>query len=632
MQRIIEGIEAVVGCVNADSEAFVFWDEYERRLRDDLGCPLAELAARHALSSFELRTLLLAVAREVEPCDFELTARFALATLARTTAERIVARRALLPQGALVAAGLLNIADAPCQADRKLAVSGPALRFLLREDSVPAKARIERPSETLLDVILPADALDHLRRLAERHFELDADDALTILLSGPSGTGKTRAARAVANHLGRPLLTVAAGDLPTDDTRSAVVADLLCDARLRDAVLLVDDCHRTAMTPLLEAVDRGFDGLVLLTTAEPSRLDDTVRRRIAHHLAVNAPDAEARRQLFEVHLPADVAVADDLDLDALAGRYELTGAAIRNAVAHARRLTTTRRPALTMAQLEAGCRAQLAKGDGALTVRGASRHRLEDIVLPERADATVRELIAACRNQSTVLGQWGFGRRLATGKGLVALFDGPPGTGKTFCAEILAGELGRPLHRVNIAEVVSKWAGETEKQIQRIFQQARAAHAVLLFDEADSLFSQRVAETKSSADRHSNMEVNLLLQEIERFSGVCILTTNFFGALDSALVRRIQFRVTFEEPGRQERAAIWRKLCPTEAPLADDVSFDDLAHDFEMTGAMIKNALLRAAYRACEAGAAIGMDDLVVSCRDEGIAAGRVVRIFTRAA
>jgi len=243
----------------------------------------------------------------------------------------------------------------------------------------------------------------------------------------------------------------------------------------------------------------------------------------------------------------------------------------------------------------------------------------------------VKGIISACRNQNVVLNHWGFGDVLSTGKGITCLFDGPPGTGKTLTAEILAGEIGRPLYRISLPDVVSKWVGETEKHIKQVFQHARISHAILLFDEADALFAKRSTEVTSSNDRYANMEVNLLLQEIERFTGTCILTTNHFGLMDDALVRRIQFRVQFEEPDQELRARIWRNLCPPAAPLSSDVDFEELSWDFDMTGGNIKNALMRAAYRAADNEKAskrrITQEILKEACQDECSSAGKLVFI-----
>jgi len=206
------------------------------------------------------------------------------------------------------------------------------------------------------------------------------------------------------------------------------------------------------------------------------------------------------------------------------------------------------------------------------------------------------------------------------------LFDGPPGTGKTFTAEILATELRLPLYRVHIPNVVSKWVGETERNIAEIFVRARAARAMLLFDEADSLFGRRSANASSANDRYANMEVNLLLQEIERYDGITVLTTNLFGNLDEALQRRIQFRVTFPFPEPEERGNIWKMLTPPEAPLDDSVNFAQLGKEFELAGGHIKNALLRAAYRARAEGDAIAQQHLIDAAVAECQAQGKIVR------
>ncbi|MBT9558526.1 MAG: ATP-binding protein, partial [Myxococcales bacterium] len=386
-----------------------------------------------------------------------------------------------------------------------------------------------------------------------------------------------------------------------------------------------DDARRTATFRAIEQ----FDGLIVLTTNHPDRLDEALERRIIYHLAFEVPDAALRRQIWEVHLPPEVPVQGEIDLDHLASTYDFAGGTIKNAIlmgvnrALARRSAT---PSVSMADLEYGCVSQLRYALEELTIRTVTHLRIGDIVLPPLALQKVKELLAAIRNQSVVLNRWGFGKKLITGKGIAVLFDGPPGTGKTLCAEIIAGEFGRPLYRVNLPEVVSKYVGETEKHIRAIFQQARISHAMLLFDEADSLFGSRMAETKSATDRYANLEVNLLLQEIERFPGVCILTTNFFGSLDKAIVRRLQYRVTFEEPDADQRRRIFETLTPPEAPLADDVDFRLLGQEFELTGGMIKNVLLRAAYLACDAGQPLTMAILRASSLEECRAAGKVTR------
>ncbi len=667
-------------------EARRAWDELQRGLTQGAGraTALGRAVARAGLDRFELQALTLALAHEVEPSVARLvselssdplsqgvTVGLTLEVLCATAAERYRARQRFAPDGRLLTSGLVALTgdDALHGADpahsllrRRLVVPPPAARALLDEAGLPPGlarfARLETPTVELFHVIGDAQGIDRARRLVAHHddfrrvferwgFErvVPYGRALTLLFSGPSGTGKTLLAQALARHAGRPLLRVSAADLPERDGVERVLRDLFAEAALRGAVVLIDECQalfgkgdprRATAFQAIEA----FEGILLLTTSAPDALDEALERRIVFHLPMEAPGPEARRQIWEVHLPPDVALGDDVDLDALATRYDFTGGTIKNAVMMAVAEAVSRAPkapVVTGAMLEEGCRSQLRYALESLTERTTTHLRLSDIVLSERVSEVVHELLAAARNQTLVLNRWGFGQRLSTGKGLTALFDGPPGTGKTYCAELLAGELDRPLYRVNLPEVVSKWVGETEKHIKALFQQARLSHAMLLFDEADSLFSARVSETRSSNDRYANMEVNLLLQEIERFPGVVILTTNHFGALDRALVRRIAFRATFERPDAAQREAIWRCLLPPQAPVAPDVDLGAVARAFELTGGEIKNALLRAAYWAADRagaqeknadpnGALITQADLTRACRREYVASGKVVR------
>jgi SpoVK/Ycf46/Vps4 family AAA+-type ATPase len=676
LQVLVDAVVAVAPLLVArpgtpeHGEARRAWLAFEERLAADAASvPLARLVERCGLDSFELKCVVLALTRHVEPqmlslvtyssvdrTERTLGARLVVEKFCETPAERLRARHSFLPTGALLRHQLVHMTPRELDGDEGLLtqrydLTTATLRYLLQEedlsDEVAGVARVEFPQVDLLNVVLPADHLRQVRELVDQHTRyresiaswgfdriLPYGRGLTLLFSGPPGTGKTLLAQAVATYAQRPLVVVSAADLPERAGIERALRDVFHEATLRDGIVLVDECEavfgvddprRGTTLRLLET----FEGIAVLVTNHPEKLDGSLERRIMYHVPFELPDPFLRRQIWEVHLPPGVPLAEDVDLDALAATYDFTGGAIKNAVLIAvnRALAEAPdRPVLTGALLEEGCRSQLRYALEELTVRTSTHLRLKDIALPEETTRRVAEVIAACRNQTIVLNQWGFGARLVTGKGITVLFDGPPGTGKTFCAEIIAGEIDRPLYRVNLPEVVSKWVGETEKHIKALFQQARISHAMLLFDEADSLFAARSVETKSATDRYANLEVNLLLQEIERFPGVCILTTNSFGALDKALVRRIQFRVTFEEPDASQRARIWHVLCPDAAPLAPDVDLDGLARTFDLTGGLIKNALLRAAYRACDLGSPITMAILRGACDDEYKAAGKVAR------
>ncbi|MBL8788660.1 MAG: AAA family ATPase [Deltaproteobacteria bacterium] len=457
---------------------------------------------------------------------------------------------------------------------------------------------------------------------------------VTLLFAGPPGTGKTLFARAIAHGLGRPLLRVYADRLAeTQDAVEPLVLAIFREAAFADAIVFFDECEglfsrRSAKLAFLLAELERFEGIVLLATNAPQLIDDAMDRRIVHRVDFEIPTPEDRLQIWELHLPPEAPIADDVDLPLLASLFAFPGGAIKNAVLVALNRAIDRnpkRPVLDMATLRAAAEGQLKFNLEDLAHKSSVTLTLGDLVLPPAERAKVEEVIQACRHKEYVQNKWGFGRRLVTGKGICVLFDGPPGTGKTLCAEILAGALDRAVYRINVANVMSKWMGETEKNIAQIFQRAKATAAILLFDEADSLFAKRT-EVQSSNDRFANQEVNLLLQEVERFDGIVILTTNLFGGLDEALKRRIQYRVTFPKPSPTERARIWRTLTPREAPLAADVDFDELARAYDFAGGNIKNAVLRAAYRACADGGAISMAHLVAACRRESEASGMLFR------
>jgi hypothetical protein len=239
-----------------------------------------------------------------------------------------------------------------------------------------------------------------------------------------------------------------------------------------------------------------------------------------------------------------------------------------------------------------------------------------DIVLPPPIEAELRSIPSQVRHAETVWEQWGFGERIPYGQGIAALFAGPSGTGKTMAAQIIARELGSALFQVDLAKTVSKYIGETEKALDAIFDAAEAASAVLLFDEADALFGKR-SEVKDAHDRYANLEVAYLLQRIEAYRGLAILTTNLKENLDAAFLRRLRFIVDFPMPDAGNRLAIWTKMFPEEAPVAEDVDVSLLARQLPLSGGNIEQSVVNAAFRAAEDGGVIRMRHLVAATRAE---------------
>jgi SpoVK/Ycf46/Vps4 family AAA+-type ATPase len=252
------------------------------------------------------------------------------------------------------------------------------------------------------------------------------------------------------------------------------------------------------------------------------------------------------------------------------------------------------------------------------------RYSWDDIVLPSDGMVQLYELCARLRHQGTVLERWGYGRKHARRRGITALFAGQPGTGKTMAAEIIAGDLGLDLYRIDLSAVVSKYIGETEKNLEKIFTAADQGEAVLLFDEADAIFGKR-SEVRDARDRYANVEVAYLLQRLEAYDGLAVLTTNLRGNIDEAFIRRLDFVLEFPLPEEQERLQIWRLALPPEAPLNADVDLPFLARKFKLAGGHLRNIALTAAFLAAEDSRDITMRHLVRATRREYQKLGKLV-------
>jgi ATPase family protein associated with various cellular activities (AAA)/winged helix domain-containing protein len=293
----------------------------------------------------------------------------------------------------------------------------------------------------------------------------------------------------------------------------------------------------------------------------------------------------------------------------LAGQFSLGVADVRSIVAEVQPDDADAGPRLWDA-----CRSRARPALDGLAQRIIPRACWEDLVLPIAQGRLLREMTGHVRHRMTVFEDWGFGARTSRGSGVAALFAGPSGTGKTFAAEVLARHLALDLYRVDLSQVVSKYIGETEKNLRRIFDAAESGGVVLLFDEADALFGKR-SEVKDSHDRYANIEVSYLLQRMETYRGLAILTTNLRDAIDTAFLRRLRFVVQFPFPDAVGRAEIWRRVLPPELP-NDGLVPEKLAR-LDVSGGTIRNIALSAAFLAAEAGESVRMPHVLLAARTE---------------
>ena len=594
--------------------------------------PLLTLRDRLGLDDFETDALFIALAPEL---DLKYETLFAYAQndatrrlptvdlvlkLACPTFEsHLHHRRALAPDARLLGEPVLRcVADAqerdPPWLSQMLKVEPHIVDFLLGE------YRLDRRLSTCARPVnhpVPIAALETPgpeRAAALQHLaSSDPDDGALLILEGPRGSGRQAAAAALCHAWRRPLLAVDLTLALADELASPLLLTLLRrEARLTRGALLFHNTARFHESDAAAPRDRAaFLHLldtanfpVFLVTESPWPTDPgQAPVRTPWHLHFEALEPERRHQLWLRALaPHPEAAFTNGELLPLAERFALAPEQIKTAARSACLTARLRPPPDRAVRLDDLQRAAAQQSGQALRRFGRKVPPLyawQDLVLPLRTQQQLREICLAVKHRTLVHERWGFGRRLALGRSLNALFAGPSGTGKTMAAQVLARELGLDLFQIDLAHVVSKYIGETEKHLDAIFRAAQSSNAILFFDEADALFGKRT-EVKDAHDRYANLEVAYLLQKMEAYEGIVILATNLAKNIDDAFRRRLQHSLEFPFPEPDLRERIWRGAFPPEAPLAPDVDFPFLARQFELAGGNIRNITLAAAVFAAE--------------------------------
>ncbi|MFI1330782.1 ATP-binding protein [Streptomyces sp. NPDC020845] len=588
--------------------------EAERDLRrrasaEGTTLPLDALATRFGLTRAEQDALLLAAAVELDR-GYERIYAYIVDNLNRRlpsvellvsvgahgAAARLALRRALGPAGPLRRYGLLRAhGEAAVGLAQELVLGPGVLDFLLGWGGDVGllghdPGEVAPPEPRVLSPYLSSDRLTRLGRA------LGSGDIDLAGLWGCPPDGQLDAVQALARAAGAPLRTL------TADPEADPQADLRTAAAL-GAVLWIptDDLHGEPQRQRAAAVSAALPRSrvpVCLTGLKPWRPAGLLATRAYAELTVPVPGFTDRRAMWSAALP-------DLDttlLEDLAVRYRMSGGELRAVASVAdagARLAGNGHPQPVADHVEPAI-ATVTRGRSGSAVHSiVPRRTADDLVLPDVQFRQILEIASAFRAWPRIAESWGFARRAGHG-GVKALFTGEPGTGKTMSAEIVAGMLGLELLKVDLAQVVSKWVGETEKNMETAFRQAEESHAVLLFDEADALFGKR-GEVKHGTDRYANLEVGYLLQRLEASDGLVILTSNLKDNIDPAFTRRFHFVVHFPRPAAAERRRLWRLAFPEQAPLAPDVDLDALAR-LDMTGAAITAAARAAALAAADGG------------------------------
>lgn len=482
-----------------------------------------------------------------------------------------------------------------------------------------------------ISITAPSEVRDQTIQLVEQCFgEGDAPLRPVIHLYGRPGSGKRSLATYASQRIGLPLLIANVKRMPVDLNGVEALWRLGREAMLLPAVLLIENFDSLLLenksgelASLLRAVE-SFSPLTFLSGSH--RWTPETPPQLFLSLECPAPNSTTRMSCWRKRLHEAGSDLSEEDLIELASKFNFTEGQIQQTVEAARCRAYWENPALPQLNahvLNQAASAIAAPNLGGLARKIETRDSWSDIVLPEAQLNQLREIAAHVKRAQVVFEQWGFEKHFSYGKGVTALFEGPSGTGKTMAAGILARELGLDLHKIDLSSVVSKYIGETEKNLDRIFGEAQASNAVLFFDEADALFGKR-SEVKDAHDRYANLEIAFLLQRMEEYSGIVILASNMKQNMDDAFVRRLRFIVPFPFPTEDDRELIWQKCFPPDAPLHDDVDFRWLARKVNVAGGNIKNISLRAAFLAVDRDGVIDMDCLIDATKREIEKIGKV--------
>jgi len=633
--------------------------------------PFFRLASLFRLDRFELDLLLICLAPEVDQnyekmyayLQDDVTKKYPTVNFILELQElhyppgplsKTDARSYFLPGSPLLIHDLIQFVEEPVGRpllSRCLRVNERIVNYLLGINTPGTKAQpiatyqLKEPEAEWPVLDIPADLKNQLMNLAS--VKSNDVERLVFYLEGAYGAGKKTIAEAFCHQLKLPLLVVKVRDLllqaENDPHRFEwQVNYFFREALLLPAVLFIEDVDLLFTGTRGAERDEGHDGNGELGAVKRRYYLHTVLRAIENYAHVTflsgeipwpsmlvfkgptlikktlpVPSYESRKRLWKKEFENP-----ELDIDGIAGKFNFTPGQIKDAALEAvnraasRNGGRRRNAGVATDDLYIACRNQSNRKLTEMARKIEPHYGWADIVLPRDQFLQLKEIRDYIKNRHKVYEDWGFGRKLSLGKGLNILFTGPSGTGKTMSAEVIANELGLDLYRIDLSCVVSKYIGETEKNLAAIFKEAETANSILFFDEADALFGKR-SEVKDSHDRYANIEIGYLLQKMEEYEGAVILATNLKNNMDEAFVRRMHYTVEFPFPDEGARKRIWDKIYPPQVPLSETIDFDFLSKNIKISGGNIKNIAVTAAFYAAEEDRPVNMEHLVPAIKRE---------------
>ncbi|MBM7568298.1 AAA family ATPase [Paenibacillus sacheonensis] len=630
--------------------------------RQGIRLPLVALRRRFGLGELESRCLIAAVAPHAgRPYDKVygylqgdyVSPYLSIDLMLRLCGDDAAERRSiirLLSEGSSFRDDFFDARDDRAQApassllSRAVRLKDRMVHYLLgmawKENGPLARVRFYPSSEASLPPILLHEELQ--KRVNDYVLQRRGrETAAALMIHGPSGSGKTYLARQACAALGQSLLEWDLRDAPEEERPFIEAIDrLLVEAKLSEAIPAFDHLHilqrprsdRTTEDRRLERLMERLDAckqLLFLFSEEEVKPVIALVHMVAIHIPLGTPDIGERKRLWQSLAKPDMRLSSEA-AETLAGKFQFTPGKIAAAIDDVRKSAEWRSPGKgdsSVGQasplLHRAAYQLISHGLKEKAAKLEPRFGWEDLILPPDTEQLLRQACDRVKYRHQVLHEWGFEGKLPYGKGISMLFTGPPGTGKTMSAMVLAKEMDSELYRVDLSRVVSKYIGETEKNLSDIFDQAKLSGAILFFDEADALFGKR-SEVKDSHDKHANMETAYLLQKMEEYDGLTIMATNFAQNLDDAFTRRIPFIIKYPFPDATQREQLWRATFPKKLPVAE-IDYAFLSQTLELAGGPIKNIVVTAAFLAAREGVPVSMKQIIGGVVQEYKKTGKVL-------
>lgn len=606
----------------------------KQTLEQGINLSMPKLAQRFHLKSSEVKMLIICLAPEIDSKYEKIYAYLQndvtkkrpnvelILNLLSNSPDEKLQHRASIFQSALFKSHILEFDDSQVihshNLSRPLKLDQHVVNFLLGNDEIDPRiasfTKLIYPQQKFENFEIYEELKKNILEYVQQMYINPQNQNIQLLFyfHGQNGTGKKTVAKYLSSNLGKPMIICDIGNMKNSSrTFEEISTQLFLEARMHETVIYLDHFdllfeNDEKSNNLRSVISKNMEdlGSIIIAAGESAFEIDKFPNIFPNIMTFPPLSTPERKKLWDLLLK-DQILENHIDTSELANKFRFTVGRIKDAILTAKNTASLRNQnkahdaIISTNHLYEGCRNQSNNKLISLAQKVHTNYHWNDIILPKYQKTQLKEIASYVKHKNIVFSDWGFEKKLSLGKGLNILFAGESGTGKTMTSTVIANELNLDLYKIDLSAVVSKYIGETEKNLDRIFKEAETSNAILFFDEADALFGKR-SEVKDAHDRYANIEINYLLQKLEEHKEIVILASNMASNIDDAFVRRMNFRIEFPFPDEKNRLLIWKNIFPKNAPLDSNIDFDLLAKQFQISGGIIKNVAVLAAFFAAE--------------------------------